>query len=337
MRILVTGATGFIGSVLSRRCAEAGHEIIGFGHTNNDWEALRATELQGAGIKVVIGSVLDTALVRSTCENVDAIVHLAAAQHESKVGIDYFRKINVDGSRILLDAAGSAGVSRFVFGSTIGVYGSRSNGLALDENSPPRPDNHYAVSKLEAEQVVRDHADRLSVTIARISETYGPGDMRLLKLFRGVQKGWFPMIGSCQNKHQPVYVDDLAVALQALATGGGESGNTVILAGPKAISTMDMIHAVEKALEARIHNLHVPLRPLSGMAMVLEKILPPLHITPPFTRRRLDFFRSSFWFDTTRAFALLGFLPQVDFDAGARKTAEWYREKGLLPQKLLSQ
>lgn len=335
MRILVTGATGFIGNVLSRRCAEAGHEVIGFGRTNNEWEAQRATELQGTGIEVVIGSVLDAALVRSTCENVDAIVHLAAAQHESKVGIDYFREINVDGTGILLEAASSAGVKKFVYGSTIGVYGSQANGLALDENSPPRPDNHYAVSKLEAEQVVRRYADRLSVTIARISETYGPGDLRLLKLFRGVAKGYFPMIGPCRNKHQPIYVDDLAAGLLAMASGSGGNGDTVILAGPQAISTMDMIHAVEDALDAHVPNLHVPLRPLSGMALVLEKVLPPLHISPPITRRRLDFFCTSFWFDTAKSGALLGFLPQVDFDAGAKKTAEWYREQGLLPQKLL--
>src|SRR5690606_40266646 len=134
-------------------------------------------------------------LLRRLDESADTVFHLAAAQHESNFGIDYFRAVNVCGTRNLLDACEEAGVERFVYGSTIGVYGSARNGH-LDESSAPRPENVYGLTKLEAERAVAARGDRLKWTIVRISETYGPGDGRLVKLFRLVDTGVVPIIGS---------------------------------------------------------------------------------------------------------------------------------------------
>jgi len=329
MEILITGGTGFIGSVLAIRCLNSGNRITVLGKANNEWESRRASNLQQQGIEVVLGSVLDENLLASVCADKDVIFHLAAAQHESDVDDEYFRNINVRGTQNLLEASVAAGVNRFIHGSTIGVYGSAHSG-PLDEESPTRPENIYGITKLEGEKVALGFCDRLALTIVRISETYGPEDKRLLPMFRFVAKGWFPLIGAGANMHQPIFVNDLADALIALMNNDEAAGETVILAGPVPVSTAEMIDDVELAVGHHSHKLHIPMLPVAAMAYVLEKLLPPLHVKPPLTRRRLDFYRKNFWFDTSKATALVGVAPSTSFAAGAQLTLQWYLANGLL-------
>jgi len=331
MNILVTGATGFIGNRLARACIGAGCKVVALGLAVSTWERSHAEELAALGADVHIESVLDSQVLESACEGVDAVVHLAAAQHESDVGFEYFRKINVDGTRNLLEACKASGVSRFVYGSTIGVYGS-ADGTALTEESPVNPQNHYTRSKVMAEQVVGEYSGILNTTVARISETYGPDDLRLLKLFKGIAKGWFPVIGRCENKHQPIFVDELAGCLLEIASRNDLGGELFILAGPQPVSTSEMIRYIENALHAHNHSPHLPMPPLLGTAFAFEKLFPILGLSPPLTRRRLDFFRTNFWFDMSKVTAKLNHPPSIGFDTGAEMTSNWYRANGLLPE-----
>lgn len=329
MDILVTGGTGFIGSRLAERCSDYQHRVTVPGLANSDWEARRARDLQAKGVIVVLGSVLDEKLLASVCAGKNAVFHLAAAQHESDVDDEYFRDINVRGTQNVLEASVAGGVGRFIHGSTIGVYGHAHRG-PLDENSPTRPENIYGITKLEGEKIVHRFQDRLTTTIVRISETYGPEDKRLLPMFRYVKKGWFPMIGAGANMHQPIFVNDLVEALIAFLKNEASAGETVILAGPSPVSTAEMFDSVESALGCHSHKLRIPMMPMTAMAFTLEKVLPPLHIKPPLTRRRLDFYRKSFWFDTSKAADLLAVAPSTSFAAGAKITMQWYLANGLL-------
>jgi nucleoside-diphosphate-sugar epimerase len=257
------------------------------------------------------------------------VIHLAAAQHEAQAPESHFHRVNVEGTRSLLDLAAKAGVRRFVHGSTIGVYGSAAAG-SLDEQSPLAPDNPYGRTKAAAEQVVRQFESPLEWTIVRISETYGPGDMRLLKLFRGIRKGRFPVVGSGENLHQLIYVDDLSRGLLAACTAPAAPKQTVVLAGSEKITTNEMVSAVSEAVGNKKRVLHAPLWPFMVAAFVFESTFSPLGLKPPLHRRRLDFYRKSFSFSTSRAEELLGFRPQVGFSEGARKTAQWYQANGFL-------
>src|SRR4029077_10289987 len=122
----------------------------------------------------------------SAFAGVDLVFHLAAAQHEAGVPDRYFEEINVGGTRNVLDAACAAGVRRLVHGSTIGVYDA-SPGVTVSERTPLAPRNIYGATKLAGEGVVREQGGRIGWVIARIGETYGPGDRRLLKLFRAAK------------------------------------------------------------------------------------------------------------------------------------------------------
>ena len=329
MKVLVTGATGFIGARLVLKSHAHGHEVVALGRVNNAVEEERRSELERAGLAVTQASLTEDKMLGGLCQGCDLVFHLAAAQHEANVPDEHFHRVNVDGTRAMLEAASGAGVKRFVHGSTIGVYGSALEGR-LDESSETRPDNIYGVTKLDGEQLVLDNAGALPVSIVRISETYGPGDRRLLKLFKAIKKGVFFMIGSGDNSHQLIFVDDLIEGLYRAASDEEALGDVFVLAGPEVLSTRQMVDTIAGALGVRPPRFRAPIWPFLGAAVALERTLTPLGIQPPLHRRRLDFFRKSFYFSTDKATRLLKFEAATEFAEGVAATAAWYESRGFL-------
>jgi nucleoside-diphosphate-sugar epimerase len=327
--LLITGGTGFIGSRLALAARAEGRNVVVTGQANTDGERQRLRDLEASGISVAVGPLQDPALARTLVEGCDAVIHLAAAQHEANVPDEHFESVNVGGTRTLLAASRDAGVRRFVYGSTIGVYGAALDGK-LDEASATHPDNVYGRTKLAAERVVREAGDGIETCIVRISETYGPGDFRLLKLFRAVARGAFVMIGDGANERQVIHVSDLAQGLLQAAEQPRAAGQTFVLAGSEVMTTRDMVSHIAQALGKPVPRLRVPLWPFMAAALVFEKTMKPLGVQPPLHRRRLDFFRKSFVFSTDKARAFLGFEPSRRFTEGAAETAEWYRSRGYL-------
>jgi nucleoside-diphosphate-sugar epimerase len=328
MKTLITGATGFIGSRLALRCLDEGMAVRGLGRRRSPVEEENARELEGRGAQIREVSVEDRGELAAAMAGVEVVFHLAAAQHEANVPDEYFRAVNVDGTRNVFDAAEAEGVGRVVHGSTIGVYGWRP-GQIVGEGAPLEPDNIYGVTKLEGEGVVRSYAGRVPFAIARISETYGPGDRRLLKLFKGVERGLCLQIGAGRNLHHLVYIDDLVAGLLGAARKEQALGRTFVLAGREPVTTRAMLEAVSRSLGRPPRIVRVPLAPLELTAALLEGTLRPLGVQPPLHRRRLDFFRKSFAFSLEEALAL-GYKPEVGLDGGMRATARWYVDQGLV-------
>ena len=335
-KLLVTGATGFIGSRLALRAHQLGIDVLATGRAELHIENERLQELRAAGVRVEAGVLQDPALVDRLLQERDTVIHLAAAQHEAEMPESYFRAVNVDAVRTLLGACRRHQVRRFVYGSTIGVYGEASESL-LDEDSPLRPENVYANTKAEAEGIVQSFEQHFETCIVRIAETYGPGDRRLLKLFRSIARGHFVMIGSGNNRRQCIHVDDLTRGLLLAAKDPKAVGEKFVFAGKEIMTTHEMVRQIATVLERKPPRFKVPMWPFVAAAGVMETTLPPLHIAPPLHSRRLDFFRKSFVFSTTRAQSLLGFQPAIDFRTGAADTVNWYRARGLLPRPAVTQ
>ena len=329
MRVLITGASGFIGCQLAQQAMRLGHQVTAVTALNNDVERARCQRLTDAGVRVAVAPLADRAALERLLAQQEAVIHLAAAQHEAGAPEAYFREVNVEGTRTLLELAVRCGVARFVYGSTIGVYGSQP-GARLDEDSPLAPDNPYGRTKAEAERVAREFAAQIGLCIVRISETYGPGDMRLLKLFRALQSGRYLTLGDGRNLHQLIYVEDLAQGLLAAMQTTAASGTTVLLAGSEVLSTDAMVAAIGAAVGRPRPPRHVPLWPFVIAAGVCERVMPALGMRPLLHRRRLDFFRKSFQFSAAAAERVLGFRAATSFTTGARLTADWYRAQGLL-------
>lgn len=330
MKILITGGTGFIGSRLAQKCLEKEHHVSVLGRQDaSETEIQTRAFLEKQGIRIILGSVTDRQHMFEISTDMNIVFHLAAAQHEMNVPDELFRTVNVEGTRNMLDASLNAGVDRFVHGSSIGVY-DRDISSIVDESTPLRPDNIYGVTKAEGEMVVRECFERQSCTIIRISETYGPGDRRLLKLFRGLDKGVFFVIGKGDNIHQLIFVDDLVDGLLVAANHPSATSETFVLAGRERLTTNDMVGTIAEAVGVQQKKWRAPLWPFMSLAAVLESTLRPLGIQPPLHRRRMDFFTKSFQISTAKAKSILDFEAATSFAEGTRNTASWYQENGLL-------
>jgi nucleoside-diphosphate-sugar epimerase/2-polyprenyl-3-methyl-5-hydroxy-6-metoxy-1,4-benzoquinol methylase len=241
---------------------------------------------------------------------------------------EHFRNVNVQGTQNILDGCIKNGVKRYVHGSTIGVYGI-VNGR-IDEQTPCNPENIYGVTKLEGEQLALSYREKLPVVVIRIPEVYGPGDRRLLKLFKLIQKNKFFMIGSGENLHHLIYIDDLIQALFKSVEKDEAVGEVFLLAGEKPISTNEMVETIAIHLGVKGSMFRVPFGPVYMLAATMETVLRPVGMQPPLHRRRMDFFKKSFELSWEKAGEILRYRPAVTFYDGVLETAKWYAKMNLI-------
>lgn len=331
MRLLVTGGTGFIGSHLAEEGRRRGAEVVVLGLTDRPEEQANAELLSRKGVEVISGSITDAALCRRAARGATHIFHLAVAMREGGKSDEFFESINLDGTRHLLEAASTQRVERFVYCGTIGIYGHRAPGIT-SENSPLAPGNIYERTKVSAERQVREFAGNcgLRAVVLRPADVYGPRDQRLLKLFKGVNRGRFPLFGQGKGRRHMVYVADVVSAFFKACERDEAVGEGLIVAGPEACTLRELIDEVTRATGSRRYGLRLPLAPMLALAAVVEDASAKLKIDPPIYRRRMDFFHSDSEFDTSRARRVLDWEPKVDLQEGVRRTLEDYRRSGEL-------
>jgi len=329
MQVLITGGTGFIGSQLALRCLQRGDAVRVFGQINTSAETENARMVEEKGAEVMLGSVTETEKIIQAVKGVGVVFHLAAAQHEVNVPDRVFWDVNVKGTEAILAACIQSGVRRFVHGSTIGVYGSALAGM-MHEDSALKPDNLYGKTKLAGEQAVIAVKDQLPVVVLRISETYGPGDRRLLKLFKGIKKKMFFIVGSGDNIHHLIYIQDLIDGFLLAASENSDDGEIFVLAGREPLTTAEMVRTIAGVVGQPPPRLRLPLWPFMLAAAAMEITLKPLGIQPPLHRRRMDFFIKSFLFSPKKVSEQLGFNPQFSFHQGVSETSNWYKKRQLL-------
>lgn len=330
MNVLVTGATGFTGGHLAQYLAGRGDTVRALVRPRNR-QRFDRSPLPSKGVVAADGDLMDAASVRRAVEGVEVVYHIAATYREAGQPDAAYRAINVEGTKHVLEAALAAGVRRVVHCSTGGVHGHIAHPPAT-EDAPFNPGDVYQETKLAAEQLARDlgRSSGLDVVVARPIGIYGPGDTRFLRMFRGLARGRFPMIGSGQAFYHLTYIDDLIEGFRLCGTVPAATGRTYILAGPRYTTLEQLVQLVAKELKVSPPRVHLPVWPFWTAGLLCELVCVPLGIEPPIYRRRVDFYTKSRAFDTTRARTELGFAPATDLEDGIRRTAEWYRAEGLL-------
>ena len=331
MKLLVTGGTGFIGSHLAEEGRRRGAEVVVLGLTGRPEERANAELLGRLGVEIISGSITDPELCRRAARGATHIFHLAVAMREGGKSDEFFETINLDGTRHLLQAATKEKVQRFVYCSTIGIYGHRAPGITTEE-SPVSPGNIYEQTKVAAEKLVRDFAENcgLPSTVLRPADVYGPRDQRLLKMFKGVARGRFPLFGAGKGRRHMVYVDDVVSAFFKACEREAAVGEGLIIAGPRACTLRELLDHVASVSGSRRYGIRLPLAPMLVAAAVVEDVWGALALDPPIYRRRMDFFHSDSEFDTSKARRVLGWEAQVDLEDGIRRTFEAYKEHGEL-------
>ncbi len=324
--VLVTGATGFTGGHLARSLAARGHRVRALARDPG-----RASDLTPAGIEILQGDLTDTASMDRAMEGTAVVFNIAAIYRQAGVPASAYRAVNAEGVASLIRAASRAGVRRVVHCSTVGVHGDVQQPPA-NEDAPLRPGDIYQESKLEGERLARHTAEATGVelVIARPSGIYGPGDRRLLKLFRGIARRRFVILGRGEIFYHLTYIDDLVEGFRLCATVPAAAGRTYILAGGEVGTLRDLVRLIAREVGVKPPRVRLPVWPFWLAGALCEAICVPLGVEPPLYRRRVDFFTKSRAFDIARARAELGFAPGVSLREGVRRSLEWYQLKGWL-------
>ena len=168
------------------------------------------------------------------------------------------------------------------------------------------------------------------MTIARPTGIYGPGDRRLLKLFKGVARRRWVTLGRGEIYYHLTYIDDLVDGFRLCGEHPAAANRTYILAGGEVTTLNALVALVAGGAGVPTPTRHLPVWPFWAAGAVCEAICPPLGIEPPLYRRRVDFFTKSRAFDITRARTEIGYAPQVSLREGIRRTLDWYRQHGWL-------
>lgn len=328
-KVLVTGATGFVGPYLIKELVAAGEQVKALVR-----DAEKGAELAKAkeNVEVVIGDITKPETLAAAVADVHTVYHLAATFRSETLSEAEVNETNVAGTENMLQAAETAGVSRFVHCSTVGVHGVPDNPPA-DETAPFKADNYVAISKRRGEEIAQTFAkqSKMGVTVVRTGPgIYGPGDTRYLKLFKGIKKKRFFVFGSGEIQYQLVYVEDFVRGLILAGTHPDAAGDTFIITGGYSITLNQLVKMVADIVEVDPPKMRFPVMPLYYAGWLCEIVCKPFGISPPLYRRRVDFFRNSRSFSIGKAERVLGFSPQVSYEDGLRRTANWYREMGYL-------
>ena len=324
-RVLVTGATGFLGGALARALSAEGAEVHALVRPGSDRAAL-----DGVAIAWREGDVTDLSSVRRAIAGVDWVVHAAGRLGRAGEADAIYRTVNVDGARHVLEAALAASPRpRVLHLSSPGVLGpTRPDGAA--EDAPLAPGNPYERSKAAAEAIALALAGRgLPVVVARPGFVYGPGDRHVLGLFRAVQSGRFFHVDGGRRLCQPTFVAD-AVAGMLACMAAGRPGRVYHVVGPRAVTFRALGETLATALGVPAPRLDVPRWAAMAGATALEVAARALGRTAPLGRTGVAFFSEDRVFSGRRAREELGFAPTHDLAEGAAETVAWYRTRGWL-------
>jgi len=309
-RVLVTGASGFVGRELVRRLAASGRDVLGITR-----EELIARG-QNGDAAVVAASDWSRLMAE---EHVDAVVHLAARAHVLEEGASdpsrEFRRINVTLTERLVVGAIEAGVRRFVFLSSIGVLGNDSGARSFDPTDPPHPLEPYAQSKWEAEQRLAQLAyeARTETVVIRPPLVYGPAVKgNFLRLLQLVDSGVPLPFGGLRSRRSFLGLDNLCDLIVTTIDHPAAAGGTFLAADDERVTLPELLRAIAEGLGQRVRLFRLPPGLMRAFAKLAHR------------ERELERLAGSLTIDDGRTRTRLAWRPSVSFTTGILRMTDWY-------------
>lgn len=321
MTALVTGATGAVGPALVAALLDAGWSVKALIRPSS---ARRLPD----GVQGVEGDICDPAAMAQAVADVDVVFHLAALLHVADPALairDAQRRVNVEGTRTLVEAARAAHVSRIVLFSTIAVYGV-STGAPFCENQLCRPVTSYGLTKLAAERILLEaynHEGQPLGVVLRLAAVYGPGIKgNYERLLNALTRGGFIGVGAGLNRRALVYTTDVARGALLSATHPSAPGRIFNLADGTPHTLREIIAAISAALPRRPLVFSLPAAPVASLATMIETVATRVGVSPPVRRSTIEKFLEDVTVDVSAIQRELGFVPRVDLVTGWRRVVE---------------
>jgi nucleoside-diphosphate-sugar epimerase len=325
MRVLVTGASGFLGGHVAELLSKRGDHVRALVRATSNRKHLASL----SNVELFEGSVEEADRVRDAVEGVDAIVHSAGLIKARNT--DEFFAINVGGTANLVDAARRRPIKRFVYVSSLEACGPSADGDPV----PPDQENPvtaYGRSKLAAEKVVLSAKDDMGVVILRPGAIYGPRDGEILEAFKAIKRGLLPLVAGGQAKGVWIYATDCAQACVCAIDADVPSGKVYFVddgCGP--IAQFQMLADAEQALGTRAvlrKSLPVPL--LMTVARGLEALGRVTDRPVMLTREKANMLLQHWVCSSEVTRRELGWEPKVPWSEGVGRAVKWYRDNGWL-------
>jgi nucleoside-diphosphate-sugar epimerase len=317
MKVLITGAGGFIGSHLVDHQLECGYHVRA---VDLHLDQLRHQAAHPC-LEAICGDITEKDVIQKLVEDAEIIYHLASAHLDVRLSDEHYRRVNVVATLSLLEAARQAGVRRFVHCSSVGVIGDVEHPPA-NETTECHPVNIYERTKLEGERAVLDFARRTGfpVVVVRPAWVYGPRCPRTARLIRTISKGRFPIFGSGKNLRHPVYISDMIRGMELCAEKPNIDGEVFIIAGETPVESRELVSMVRQQLNIRTPQIYLPIFLGQVAGLALESTFKFIGRQPPFSRRSMDFFLKHNTYTIAKAQSKLNYHPQVDLLMGIKKT-----------------
>lgn len=325
MRILVTGATGFLAGGLIPELQKRGHSVRGLVQPSGD-----STGLDARGVAVFRGDVRDPSSLAPAMSGVEAVFHLAAAIGTRRPLSEY-HAVNVTGTENVCRAALDAGVTRLVHVSTTSVY-RQGLGEPVSEDSPLRPlPDPYPLTKAEGDLLVQRMIaeQRLPACIIRTSTVYGPGDhLNFGRIADRLVAGKAVIVGSGRNAVPFVYVTDVVQALLLALDRDEAVGQVYNITDDDCPTQEELLTAIAAEVGAKPPRIRIPYSVLYGAGYMSERIAALTHSPDPLvTRFGVALYGADNRCAIDKARKELGFEPQVPLRDGIRHAAAWYRAR----------
>ncbi|WP_394845668.1 NAD(P)-dependent oxidoreductase [Pendulispora brunnea] len=327
MKVLITGASGFLGSHVAEQLSLAGHQVRALVRKSSNRKFLESLP----NVELAYGAVEEADKVEAAVEGVDAIVHAAGIVKARDR--DEFQRINLGGTVNVISAAKkhAKNIRRLVYISSLEACGPSETDtpVRVDQENPVTA---YGRSKLAAEKAILAIKDEIPVVTLRPTGIYGPRDIEIYEVFKAVQRRVLPVTGDGSSKVTFTYATDCAKAVIRAILAEIPSGRTYFITDGKVYVQREAMEEVERAIGKRaLVRKGLPLGIISAVAFGVETYGKVANKAVMLTREKANMLRMPYWVCTTDdAIADLGWKPEVDWVQGTRLTVKWYRENGWL-------
>jgi nucleoside-diphosphate-sugar epimerase len=322
MKVLVTGASGFLGSHIAERLANEGHDVRVLLRESSSREFL-----QGFPHEEAIGDIADAESLPPAVDGIEGVAHAAGlvkARDEA-----HFSSVNGRGTANLLAALEkhSREFKRFVYVSSLSAHGSSSDGKPRAVDAKPKPVSAYGRSKLLGEVAVRESALAGKAVILRMPVIYGPRDPALATMFQAVRFRFAPLLMGGHNRVSVVYADDAARAVIHTLTAEADVAGKVYTPEDGYVYTWrDLLSAIEKAMGHGALVLPIPRIGYDFAALLAEAGAKVIRRPVIFNRDKVREMAQRAWVCSAETLTRdVGWRAEVDITEGARRTGEWYR------------